>query len=88
MMDFPKLLDGTRTLADVFEIVKRAVERDVGYTRGSYVFRANGPDGKPQISYGKYVTIWRKQADGEWKFVLDIGNHSPPPSGGGPAPGG
>src|SRR2546426_12582997 len=33
-MDFPKLLDGTRTLADVFEIVKRAVERDVGYMRG------------------------------------------------------
>ena len=27
-MDFPKLLAGTRTLADIFELVKRAVERD------------------------------------------------------------
>ncbi len=33
-MDFPKLLDGAKTLADLFELVKRAVERDVGYARG------------------------------------------------------
>jgi ketosteroid isomerase-like protein len=25
-------------------------------------------------SQGKYVTIWKKQADGSWKFVLDGGN--------------
>jgi ketosteroid isomerase-like protein len=25
-------------------------------------------------SKGTYVTIWRKQKDGKWKFVLDTGN--------------
>lgn len=23
---------------------------------------------------GKYVTIWEKQSNGSWKFVLDCGN--------------
>ena len=23
---------------------------------------------------GTYVTIWKKQANGRWKFVLDSGN--------------
>ena len=53
---------------------------DFGYTWGTYEFRRSGPDGKPQVGLGKYVTIWKKQADGEWRFVMDIGNHSPPPT--------
>ena len=31
------------------------------------------------VRHGKYVTIWKKQADGSWKFVVDIGNPSSPP---------
>ena len=53
---------------------------DLGYTWGTYEFLQNGPDGRPQVGHGKYVTIWKRQANGEWRFVLDIGNHSPPPS--------
>jgi len=29
--------------------------------------------------YSKYVTIWRRQADGSWKFVADGGNVRPAP---------
>ena len=36
-------------------------------------------DGKPVIEYGKYTSIWKKQADGSWKVVLDMGNASPAP---------
>lgn len=47
---------------------------DLGYTYGTYVATAPGPDGKPLSSHGKYVTIWRRNAGGEWKAVLDMGN--------------
>lgn len=47
---------------------------DLGYTYGTYVATVTGPDGTPVSSRGKYVTIWRRQAGGDWKAVLDMGN--------------
>ena len=29
--------------------------------------------------YSKYLTIWRRQRDGNWKFVADGGNARPAP---------
>ncbi len=29
---------------------------------------------------GKYLTAWRKQADGEWKVTADIFNEDAPPA--------
>jgi ketosteroid isomerase-like protein len=52
---------------------------DLGYTYGTYQFRAKDKDGKPTVEYGKYTTIWKKQRDGSWKVVLDMGNASPAP---------
>ncbi len=52
---------------------------DFGFTWGRYVFTAVGEDGEEQIAHGKYVSIWRKEADGAWKFVADIGNSNPDP---------
>lgn len=51
---------------------------DFGFTWGTYVFISQGEDG-PVVEHGKYVSIWRKEPDGEWKFVVDIGNASPAP---------
>lgn len=53
---------------------------DLGYTFGTYEFKTVGENGKPEIHYGKYVSIWKKGADGRWKVVVDIGNSSPGPS--------
>ena len=53
---------------------------DLGYTYGTYVARGPGPQGEPAERHGKYVSIWKKQADGSWKIVVDIGNSSPQPS--------
>ncbi|MBZ5598829.1 MAG: DUF4440 domain-containing protein [Acidobacteriia bacterium] len=50
---------------------------DLGYTYGTYEFRSKDKDGKPTVSYGKYATIWKKQKDGSWKVVMDMGNSSP-----------
>jgi ketosteroid isomerase-like protein len=56
---------------------------DMGYTFGYFVFRSIGKDGKPSLEYGKYTTIWKKQKDGRWRVVLDMGNSSPEPKDGG-----
>jgi ketosteroid isomerase-like protein len=49
---------------------------DLGYTYGTYEFRSKDKDGKPVIDHGKYTSIWKKQKDGSWKVVLDMGNAS------------
>jgi ketosteroid isomerase-like protein len=56
-----------------------AASGDLGYTYGTYEFRSIGKDGKPTVEYGKYVSIWKKQKDGSWKVVMDMGNSSPRP---------
>ncbi|HEY6765846.1 MAG TPA: DUF4440 domain-containing protein [Candidatus Sulfotelmatobacter sp.] len=50
---------------------------DLGYTYGTFEFRSLGKNGKTEISHGKYTSIWKKQNDGSWKVVLDMGNSSP-----------
>jgi len=50
---------------------------DLGYTYGTYEFRSK--DGKPTVDHGKYTSIWKKQKDGSWKVVLDMGNASAEP---------
>ncbi len=44
---------------------------DIAYTYGIYSFKLKGTDTTEQ---GTYVTVWKKQPDGSWKFVLDTGN--------------
>jgi len=50
---------------------------DLGYTYGTYEFHSK--DGKPNADYGNYTSIWKKQKDGNWKVVLDMGNSRPAP---------
>lgn len=44
---------------------------DLGYTYGIYALR---PAAKDTVIYGTYTSIWKRQEDGKWKFVLDSGN--------------
>jgi len=44
---------------------------ELGYTYGIYALR---PSLKDTIIYGTYVSIWKKDKEGRWKFVLDSGN--------------
>jgi len=49
---------------------------DLGYTYGDYElydFARN------EIRYGNYFTVWRKEKDGTWRWVLDGGNTTPRP---------
>jgi ketosteroid isomerase-like protein len=54
---------------------------DLGYTYGTFEFRSKDASGKPVVSHGKYTSIWKRQKDGSWKVVLDMGNASPEPGG-------
>ena len=56
-----------------------AASGDLGYTYGTFEFRSKDKDGKPTVEYGKYASIWKKQKDGSWKVVMDMGNASPVP---------
>lgn len=46
---------------------------DLGYTYGIWTLTFKNPTDNPQKK-GTYTTIWKKQKDGTWKWVLDSGN--------------
>ena len=46
-----------------------AASDDLGYTYGIYKLELNDT-----VLRGTYVSVWKKQKDGKWKFVLDSGN--------------
>lgn len=56
-----------------------AASGDMGYTYGNYIFKHKDKAGKLITDYGKYTSIWKKQKDGSWKVVVDVGNSSPAP---------
>jgi ketosteroid isomerase-like protein len=57
-----------------------SVSGDMGFTTGPWEFKADRSDEKPS-GYGHFVTVWKKQADGTWKFVVDLGISHPMPGG-------
>ncbi len=46
-----------------------AAAADLGYTWG--IAESAPTNDGPFKPYGVYVTIWKRQADGKWKFVSD-----------------
>ena len=48
---------------------------DLGYTYGIYT---NTVKSTGSVQKGTYVSIWKKQKDGSWKFVLDTGTQGLP----------
>lgn len=54
---------------------------DLGYTLGAYELTMNDAEGNPLTDRGKYVTVWKKQADGTWKVVATIWNSDQPAPG-------
>lgn len=45
---------------------------DLGYTYGIWEVKLKADPSK--ISKGTYATFWKRQENGEWKYVLDMGN--------------
>jgi ketosteroid isomerase-like protein len=53
------------------EFAEIAASGELGYTTGPYELRPHR-DAEP-AAFGHYVSVWKKQIDGSWKVILDIG---------------
>lgn len=64
--------DSSNTLSWKPEFAKVSKSGDLGYTYGIWeLYQKSDPNNKRR---GTYLTIWERQPDGKWKFVLDTGN--------------
>ena len=50
---------------------------DLGFTVGNAVFTGQREDGGQVVRYSKYLTVWKKQRDGNWRYVVDGGSARP-----------
>lgn len=60
------------TIADI------SLAGDMGYTTGPWEFRPDINDAKA-VAFGSFLTVWKKQSDGSWKFAIDLGISGPQP---------
>ena len=51
---------------------------DLAYGQGRYTLSLSPPGGAPVQDVGKYVVVYRRQANGSWRAVSDIFNSDHP----------
>jgi uncharacterized protein (TIGR02246 family) len=44
---------------------------------GHYRFTYPSTDGQPRVESGKYVVVWRRDGDGAWRILMDMGVPAP-----------
>jgi ketosteroid isomerase-like protein len=54
---------------------------DLAYLTGAYAMKAKDEKGNPISDTGKILEIWKKQADGKWKCIVDTWNSDLPMAG-------
>lgn len=47
---------------------------ELGWTWGRYTSQLVSEDGETQESQGKYLNIWVRNDQNEWKVLIDLGN--------------
>ena len=52
---------------------------DLAYIVGTYTLTTKDARGNPVNDRGKFVEVWKKQADGKWKVEADIFDSDLPP---------
>jgi len=53
------------------DFVDVSADGTMGYTYGKYVWTSKDTAGKPIEYRGIFHTVWKKQKDGEWRYVWD-----------------
>lgn len=48
------------------------LDGDTAYETGKYGYTSQ-EKGQPVTDEGRYVTIWKRQTDGSWKIIMDMG---------------
>ena len=52
----------------------------LGYNYGRYESRRTLPNGQTSVHTGWFLTIWKRQPDGTWRYVMDNGAPDQPPA--------
>jgi ketosteroid isomerase-like protein len=52
----------------------------LGYNWGRYELRSPGSGGQERVQTGFFLTIWKRQPDGTWRYVMDNGAPDRPPT--------
>lgn len=73
--------EGPSTLTWYPVMARLSVSGDFGFTTGPWQVSFKGRDGKPAIMHGDYATIWHRNKNGEWRWLLDAGVVHPQPEG-------
>jgi ketosteroid isomerase-like protein len=58
--------------------IEVAKSGDLAYSTGSYTLAMQDPQGKLISDKGKFMEVWKKQTDGQWKAVADTYNSDLP----------
>ena len=54
--------------------VKLSKSREMAWVSGTYELALSDASGKPVNGRGKYLEVWEKQSDGNWKCSADMWN--------------
>src|SRR5882757_227310 len=54
--------------------IEVAKSGDLAYDIGTFELKTNDAQGNVTTEVGKYVVVWKKQADKQWKAVVDMFN--------------
>ncbi len=60
------------------DTIEVANSGDLGFSSGNYQMTFKDASGTSVDDRGKYLIVWRKQADGSWKVLRDISNSDLP----------
>lgn len=75
----PMVADKNFSLTFAADKVDVAKSGDLGYSQGAYTMTFTPSKGKKAVTEkGKYVTVFTKQGNGNWKNVADIFNSDAP----------
>ncbi len=69
--------DTSYSLAWVPQKAEIALSGELGWTWGTYTLIRTNAENSQSKSYGKYLNVWKKDAMGNWKVIVDMGNKSP-----------
>lgn len=55
-----------------------SLAEDMGYSTGPWEYKADIHEAAP-VAWGNFLTVWKRQPDRSWKFVIDLGISNPKP---------
>jgi uncharacterized protein (TIGR02246 family) len=74
---FAQIYQNARATDAVVQTDQVMLDGPTAIEYGHYTFTYPPKDGQPQVDSGKYVVVWRQQADGGWRILVDMGLPAP-----------